>query len=94
VRHPRDLRDVADGGTSALGRENHALTLYPAPVTGPSRIAAAPDRAFAQYPEMFPQALAFVAIFLRLLTLGEVFPVLGSTRRSPSSASTSAVRWA
>jgi len=43
---------------------------------------------------MFPQALAFVAIFLRLLTLGEVFPVLGSTRRSPSSASTSAVRWA
>ncbi|MFJ6678977.1 sugar ABC transporter permease [Microbacterium sp. NPDC091382] len=27
--------------------------------------------------QMFPQALAFVAIFLMLLTLGEVFPVLG-----------------
>lgn len=27
--------------------------------------------------QMFPQALAFVAIFLMLLSLGEVFPVLG-----------------
>lgn len=27
--------------------------------------------------QMFPQALAFVAIFLMLLTLGEVFPALG-----------------
>ncbi len=65
-RHRDRDRDGADGG-------RRGLRLQPVPVQGTPRRSLTALLII----QMFPQMLAFVAIFLLLLTIGDIFPVLG-----------------
>lgn len=82
---------AALGGTSYWAWYGNTLLVGGASAVGAVLMGAAAAYAFSRFRfagrrvsltallivQMFPQALAFVAIFLMLLTLGEVFPVLG-----------------
>ena len=82
---------TALGGTSYWAWYGNTLLVGGASAAGAVLMGAAAAYAFSRFRfagrrvsltallivQMFPQALAFVAIFLMLLTLGEVFPVLG-----------------
>jgi len=82
---------AALGGTSYWSWYGNTLIVGGASAIGAVLMGAAAAYAFSRFRftgrrpgltallivQMFPQALAFVAIFLMLLTLGEVFPALG-----------------
>ncbi|HCJ49819.1 MAG TPA: sugar ABC transporter permease [Microbacterium sp.] len=82
---------AALGGTSYWAWYGNTLIVGGASAIGAVLMGAAAAYAFSRFRftgrrpgltallivQMFPQALAFVAIFLMLLTLGEVFPALG-----------------
>lgn len=82
---------TALGGTSYWAWYGNTLLVGGASALGAVLMGAAAAYAFSRFRfagrrvsltallivQMFPQALAFVAIFLMLLTLGEVFPALG-----------------
>ncbi|KAA9086566.1 sugar ABC transporter permease [Microbacterium radiodurans] len=82
---------VALGGTAYWTWYGNTLLVSGASAIGAVFMGAAAAYAFSRFRfrgrrpgltalliiQMFPQALAFVAIFLMLLALGEVFPVLG-----------------
>ncbi|SDQ04871.1 sugar ABC transporter permease [Microbacterium sp. cf332] len=87
-----DLANFASlGGTSYWTWYGNTLIVSGASAVGAVLMGAAAAYAFSRFRfrgrrpgltalliiQMFPQALAFVAIFLMLLALGEVFPVLG-----------------
>ncbi|MDD7929432.1 sugar ABC transporter permease [Microbacterium thalli] len=87
-----DLSNFAAlGGTSYWTWYGNTLIVSGASALGAVLMGAAAAYAFSRFRfrgrrpgltalliiQMFPQALAFVAIFLMLLALGEVFPVLG-----------------